>query len=189
MSAYHIILRPFEQDVSVHHADSSCIDLITEFDAPSSFPITWNTGETVSLTARGCEGEDIRLHISGLVSDNSLVFISGDFGMEILCSSAELERFYNLRIPDCGSIIDVTSASSTLTLRIFMNGHQMADICDDSHMIVAKTMRSGGSSLRIATNPLTLTAVILSLVSDWSDSLMSDLADISMQDMIYTEVG
>lgn len=189
MSAYHIILRPFEQDVSVHHADSSCIDLITECDAPSSFPITWNTGETVSLTAWGCEGEDIRLHISGLVSDNSLVFISGDFGMEIMCSSAELEQFYNLHTPDSGSIVDISSASSTLTLRIFMNGYQMADICDDSHMTVTKNMRSNGSSLNISTNSITLTAVVLAMVSDWSDGLMGDLADIRMQDMIYTEVG
>ena len=189
MSAYHIILRPFEQDVSVHHADSSCIDLIAEVDVSSAFPIVWSDGEVVSLTVRCGGGSDIDLHISGLVSDNSLVLLSGDLGMEIMCSSAELEQFYNLHTPDNGSIVDISSASSTLTLRIFMNGYQMVDICDDSHMTVAKTMRSDGSSINALTHPLILTAVVLAFVSDWSDSCIDDLSEMMMQNMIYTEVG
>lgn len=189
MSTYGIILRPFEEDISVSHTDDICVNLIAEFDSYPSFPVLWNDGETISLTVRNDNETDINLRVDGLISDNSIVLLSGYIGMEILCSSAELEQFYNLHIPEEGSIVDITSASASLTLRIFMNGHQVADVSDDAHMTVAKTIRSSGSSLSISTNPLTLTAVVLAVVSDWSDRLMSDMADMRMQDMIYTEVG
>ena len=189
MSAYHIILRPLEQDVSVHHADSSCIDLIAEVDASSAFPIVWSDGEAVSLTVRCGGGPDIDLHISGLVSDNSLVLISGDLGMEILCPSASLERFYNLRFPKSGSIVEVSSESARLTLTVSLSGDQCADVDDYTHMVIAKNMRGDGSSINALTHPLTLTAVVLAFVSDWSDSCIDDLSEMMMQDMIYTEVG
>lgn len=189
MSTYNIVLRPFEEDVTVAHSDEGCIHLLAKFDDYDEFPVSWNNGDAVSLIVGNEDGSDVVLRVEGLVSDNSIVLLYGSCGMEILCSSADFERFYNLHISESGSILEMVSDSARLTMRIFLSGNLHVDMSDHTHMTVAKNMRSNESILRIETHQITLTAVVLAVVSVWSDSLMSDLADVTMQDMIYTEVG
>lgn len=166
MAKYQMILRPVES-----HAT-----------------ITAKLDETVSVILRDAE-RHILMTVEGLVSDGSLRFLDSQEIMEIYCQASKLERCKNLIWDAEAATIEIFSDRSGIFVTIGLSGDFWGDVRFESNMDVAKSLFHSGEQILISTGSATLTAVILAVMTEWSDFLMSDLSDMLMKDMIYTEVG
>lgn len=154
------------------------------------FPIFWGDDRHVRLTLRDDNDLWTPLTLEGLISDGALLFLDApSLELSLQTSPAQLDRLRNLHPDPDGITVDLVTSAASLTLRAELSVEFPVGVSFAGNMQVAKDVAGNGDTVVFETAPATITAVILALVSTWTEYQMTDLTDMLLQDMIYTEVG
>ena len=153
-----------------------------------NIPILWSSGESVSVVIHD-QAQTFKLCVAGLISDGSLVDISGEFLIELQSDVDILDVMTNLHANYETLVVDIISQTVSLSATISLADSLYIDAIHSSHMIIARDVGAQSIIAESTTNSAILSAVILAVVADWSEETIRDLSALSMRDMAYTEVG
>ena len=134
------------------------------------------------------QNEPVVLTVDGLVSDNAIIDLAGHTLFAITSSPALLESFRNIHPTADGTMLEIETRNASISLRVHLKAIWELGIDVSGRLTAMRNLYLREQSMDMQSFPAAMTLVVLAMMSDWSDAFMSDLVDMPLQDMIYTEV-
>ena len=144
-----------------------------------------NTVSTIYNTAH--DGPYL-LQISGLVSDGQMVDIAGGLALKVTTDKAELNYPVNLK-PAAGDTISIAQAQVNLDVVRNLSGTIPIHVGFNAAVTVSRVFAGSYNQINVSTDSADLSASVLALISDWSEFKLSDIADMTLDQLVYKEVG
>lgn len=160
---------------------------VITMDGSPSYKLILNTGDRFQLVAKDPKDDSFTLCIAGLVSDKQIVDLHGDFALEVLTDTARLNSPVNLKT-NSNPVLEAKSAVINLTLVRNLSGNEIFDVSFCGSVSVRKVMNGGEATVSAGTEAAKISAEVFTVLSDWIDKPFSEIADLTLDKLIYKEV-
>lgn len=129
----------------------------------------------------------IRMAFDGLISDGQLVDLFGTLSLWIGTSQADLNFPVNLNVNSEDSV-SVDQDQAALMVERLLSGDEVVFVGTRGSMTVCRVLDGATNTIQVSTDSAALSAAVWTVISDWSDSRLSDWADKTLDELFYKEV-
>lgn len=144
-------------------------------------------GDRIDLVARDTNSGAYEIRLSGLVSDRQVVDLYGAFELEVATESAELNFPVNLKT-NSDPVLELESAAISLVLIRNLYGHDRIDMSFTGSATVRKALSGGEAAVSADTSTAKISAEVFTVLTDWINEPFSEIADLTLDKLIYKEV-
>lgn len=144
--------------------------------------------DTVSTIYDTAHDGPYLMQISGLVSDGQMVDIAGGFSLLVKTDRAELNYPVNLK-PASGDTINITQAQVDMDVVRNLSGTIPIHVGFSAAVTVSRVFAGSDNQVNVSTDSADLSASVLALISDWTEFKLSEIADMTLDQLVYKEVG
>lgn len=156
--------------------DPSVHDVLSPSDGSS----TVHTGDPYG-------NDPIRMEFTGLVSDGQLVDLSGGLTVYVGTEESELNFPVNLK-PNGEDIISIHQAAMEMFVERNLSGEHRIGVGFNGDITVSRVLDGSANIIPVASGTAALSKAVLTVISDWSESTLADLAVQTLDELIYREV-
>lgn len=151
--------------------------------------IVLNDGDTVLLHLRDADSLGTQtIYVEGLVSDGKRLELNGELSLLVGSNTAALDFPTNLKPSGTETVlIDVSQIKLDIVRNL--SGEISNTVSFSGSIAVSRVFGGSREQMVIADAPSTLSASVFTMVSDWSEELISDLSEKTIDEMVYKEVG
>lgn len=144
-------------------------------------------GDRIDLVARDTDSGAYEIRLSGLVSDQQIISLSGVFELEVTTEFAKLNLPVNLKT-NSDPVLALESATIDLTLVRNLHGHEHLEVFSTGSVTVSKALNGGEATVSVSTSAAKISAEVFTVLTDWINAPFSDIADLTLGKLIYKEV-
>lgn len=148
--------------------------------SPSDGSSTVHTGDPYG-------NDPIRMEFTGLVSDGQLVDLSGGLTVYVGTEESELNFPVNLK-PNGEDIISIHQAAMEMFVERNLSGEHRIGVGFNGDITVSRVLDGSANIIPVASGTAALSKAVLTVISDWSESTLADLAVQTLDELIYREV-
>lgn len=148
--------------------------------SPSNGSSTVHTGDPYG-------NDPIRMEFTGLVSDGQLVDLSGGLTVYVGTEESELNFPVNLK-PNGEDIISIHQAAMEMFVERNLSGEHRIGVGFNGDITVSRVLDGSANIIPVASGTAVLSKAVLTVISDWSESTLADLAVQTLDELIYREV-
>lgn len=171
------IVRTLEgSEATIVMCDPSVHDVLS----PSNGSSTVHTGDPYG-------NDPIRMEFAGLVSDGQLVDLSGGLTVYVGTEESELNFPVNLK-PNGEDIISIHQATMEMFVERNLSGEHRIGVGFNGDITVSRVLDGSANIIPVASGTAALSKAVLTVISDWSESTLADLAVQTLDELIYREV-
>lgn len=182
-------------NITVHDADSGA-NVVKSPDGGHSTVILPQDGtygvqagnDTVSTIYDTAHDGPYLMQISGLVSDGQMVDIAGGFALKVTTDKAELNYPVNLK-PVAGDTISISQAQVDMDVVRNLSGAIPIHVGFSAAITVSRMFAGSDNQINVLTDSADLSASVLALISDWTEFKLSEISDMTLDQLAYKEVG
>lgn len=147
-----------------------------------------HAGDYVRLAAQDPAGSDMyAVRLAGLVSDGQIIDLSGDFAFEVQTNVSQMDVFSNLEVTH-GQALELSTANIVMYVMRYLGGNEILEVSATGSLSVSKALDGGDASIAIGTNSAKISAEVFTVLSDWIDRPTAEIADLTLDKLIYKEV-
>ena len=140
--------------------------------SPSDGSSTVHTGDPY--------GDDpIRMEFTGLVSDGQLVDLSG--GLTVYVGTEESELNFPVNLKPNGAAMEMFVERN-------LSGEHRIGVGFNGDITVSRVLDGSANIIPVASGTAVLSKAVLTVISDWSELTLADLAVQTLDELIYREV-
>ena len=171
------IVRTLEgSEATIAMRDPVAYDVLSPSDGSS----TVHTGDPYG-------NNPIRMEFTGLVSDGQLVDLSGGLTVYVGTEESELNFPVNLK-PNGEDIISIHQAAMEMFVERNLSGEHRIGVGFNGDITVSRVLDGSANIIPVASGTAALSKAVLTVISDWSESALADLAVQTLDELIYREV-
>ena len=148
--------------------------------SPSDGSSTVHTGDPYG-------NDPIRMEFTGLVSDGQLVDLSGGLTVYVGTEKSELNFPVNLK-PNGEDIISIHQAAMEMFVERNLSGEHRIGVGFNGDITVSRVLDGSANIIPVASGTAVLSKAVLTVISDWSELTLADLAVQTLDELIYREV-
>ena len=182
-------------NITVHDADSGD-NVVRSPDGGYSTVILPQDGtygvqagnDTVSTIYDTAHDGPYLMQISGLVSDGQMVDVSGGFSLLVKTDRAELNYPVNLK-PVAGDTISIAQVQVDMDVVRNLSGAIPIHVGFSAAITVSRVFAGSDNQINVLTDSADLSASVLALLSDWTEFKLSEISDMTLDQLVYKEVG
>lgn len=163
-------------DTTIVMHDPDTYDVLS----PSNGSSTVHTGDPYG-------NDPIRMEFTGLVSDGQLVDLSGGLTVYVSTEESELNFPVNLK-PNGEDIISIHQATMEMFVERNLSGEHRIGVGFNGDITVSRVLDGSANIIPVASGTAVLSKAVLTVISDWSESTLADLAVQTLDELIYREV-
>ncbi len=163
-------------DTTIVMHDPDTYDVLSPSDGSS----TVHTGDPYG-------NDPIRMEFTGLVSDGQLVDLSGGLTVYVGTEESELNFPVNLK-PNGEDIISIHQAAMEMFVERNLSGEHRIGVGFNGDITVSRVLDGSANIIPVASGTAALSKAVLTVISDWSESTLADLAVQTLDELIYREV-
>lgn len=132
-------------------------------------------------------GDVYQLICDGLVSDKQLVNVTGRIDLAVGTASAEADVAFLLK-PVQTQDLRIATTETDLNVVRHLAQELVVKTGLTGCITVERVLDGAEHHILIATSPCILSGSVYTAVSDWAEKPLSELANMSLDDLIYKEV-
>ena len=171
------IVRTLEgSEATIVMCDPSVHDVLSPSDGSS----TVHTGDPYG-------NDPIRMEFTGLVSDGQLIDLSGGLTVYVGTEKSELNFPVNLK-PNGEDIISIHQAAMEMFVERNLSGEHRIGVGFNGDITVSRVLDGSANIIPVASGTAVLSKAVLTVISDWSELALADLAMQTLDELIYMEV-
>ena len=171
------IVRTLEgSEATIVMCDPSVHDVLSPSDGSS----TVHTGDPYG-------NDPIRMEFTGLVSDGQLIDLSGRLTVYVGTEKSELNFPVNLK-PNGEDIISIHQAAMEMFVERNLSGEHRIGVGFNGDITVSRVLDGSANIIPVASGTAVLSKAVLTVISDWSELALADLAMQTLDELIYREV-
>lgn len=171
------IVRTLEgSEATIVMCDPSVHDVLSPSDGSS----TVHTGDPYG-------NDPIRMEFTGLVSDGQLIDLSGGLTVYVGTEKSELNFPVNLK-PNGEDIISIHQAAMEMFVERNLSGEHRIGVGFNGDITVSRVLDGSANIIPVASGTAVLSKAVLTVISDWSELALADLAMQTLDELIYREV-
>lgn len=163
-------------DATIVMHDPDAYDVLSPSDGSS----TVHTGDPYG-------NDPIRMEFTGLVSDGQLVDLSGGLTVYVGTEESELNFPVNLK-PNGEDIISIHQAAMEMFVERNLSGEHRIGVGFNGDITVSRVLDGSANIIPVASGTAVLSKAVLTVISDWSELTLADLAVQTLDELIYREV-
>jgi len=155
---------------------------------PVAYDVLSPSDGSSTVHTRDPYGNDpIRMEFTGLVSDGQLVDLSGGLTVYVGTEESELNFPVNLK-PNGEDIISIHQAAMEMFVERNLSGEHRIGVGFNGDITVSRVLDGSANIIPVASGTAALSKAVLTVISDWSESALADLAVQTLDELIYREV-
>lgn len=151
------------------------------------YRIRLDTGQDSSSRVTIPQSNIYQLICDGLVSDKQLVNLTGRLDVLVDSVQADVDASFVLKPVHEDALYLATTQTDMEVVRNLAT-ELMLQAGFSGNVTVEYALNGAEDCVDISTLPSTLSGSVYALVSEWTESLLSDLEDMSLDELIYKEV-
>lgn len=183
-SAVRITMQT-DRNSLVHTSDGSEATIVMR--DPDAYDVLSPSDGSSTVHTGDPHGDDpIRMEFTGLVSDGQLVDLSGGLTVYVGTEKSELNFPVNLK-PNGEDIISIHQATMEMFVERNLSGEHRIGVGFNGDITVSRVLDGSANIIPVASGTAALSKAVLTVISDWSESTLADLAVQTLDELIYRE--
>lgn len=126
--------------------------------------------------------------VDGLVSDGRILNIDGELMLLVSISDAALDVCLNLN-PSSDEVISAANAPVSIEVSRSLTGEITQQVAFHGDVAVTRILDGAEETITMQVSSSVLSASEYAVVGDWTETILSDMEDMTIDALVYKEVG